>query len=141
MKLRFYSESGTTPSRATEGSAGFDISANESVLISPHSRVKIKTGLYCEIPDNYEGQIRNRSGLSYRSGVLVIQGTIDSDYRGEICVVMHNLTNDPVFIDKGMRIAQMVIARYEKCEFVKVESRIQLENTERGEGGFGSTGY
>lgn len=129
------------PTYKTEGSAGMDIRANLpnaeiSVYVLPNSTLKIPTGISIELPDGYEAQIRPRSGLSAK-GIDVKLGTIDSDYRGEISVILHNTTDTPFKIMKGDRIAQMVIAKYEKIEWEQVET---LSDTERGIGGFGHTG-
>lgn len=130
-----------TPKYATIGSAGVDLRANleGSLLLRPMQRALIPTGLYIEIPMCYEAQIRPRSGLSIKKGLTVINapGTIDSDYRGEIGVPIINLSTEEVVIEPGERIAQMVIAPYDRVEFVEVE---ELSETERGAGGFGSTG-
>ena len=130
-----------TPKYATIGSAGVDLRANleGSLLLRPMQRALIPTGLYIEIPMCYEAQVRPRSGLAIKKGLTVINapGTIDSDYRGEIGVPIINLSTEEVIIEPGERIAQMVIAPYDRVEFVEVE---ELSKTERGVGGFGSTG-
>lgn len=130
------------PKYETSGSAGMDISAMlaEPVIIKPLQRVLIPTGLYIELPDGYEAQIRPRSGLAAKKGLSVLNapGTIDSDYRGEIKVILINLSNETVVINTGERIAQMVIAKYEKALLTEVD---ELNNTERGSGGFGHTGF
>ena len=130
-----------TPKYATIGSAGVDLRANleGSLLLRPMQRALIPTGLYIEIPMCYEAQVRPRSGLAVKKGLTVINapGTIDSDYRGEIGVPIINLSTEDVIIEPGERIAQMVIAPYDRVEFVEVE---ELSETERGAGGFGSTG-
>ena len=130
-----------TPKYATIGSAGVDLRANleGSLLLRPMQRALIPTGLYIEIPMCYEAQVRPRSGLAIKKGLTVINapGTIDSDYRGEIGVPIINLSTEEVIIEPGERIAQMVIAPYDRVEFVEVE---ELSETERGAGGFGSTG-
>jgi dUTP pyrophosphatase len=142
MKVKIINKSDNPmPTYKTEGSAGMDIRANLpnaeiSVYVLPNSTLKIPTGISIELPDGYEAQIRPRSGLSAK-GIDVKLGTIDSDYRGEISVILHNTTDTPFKITKGDRIAQMVIARYEKIEWEQVET---LSDTERGIGGFGHTG-
>jgi dUTP pyrophosphatase len=142
MKVKIINKSDNPmPTYKTEGSAGMDIRANLpnaeiSVYVLPNSTLKIPTGISIELPDGYEAQIRPRSGLSAK-GIDVKLGTIDSDYRGEISVILHNTTDTPFKIMKGDRIAQMVIARYEKIEWEQVET---LSDTERGIGGFGHTG-
>jgi dUTP pyrophosphatase len=129
------------PEYQTIGSAGLDLKANisESVKLSPLERVLIPTGLFLELPNGVEAQIRPRSGMAIKKGITVLNspGTIDSDYRGEIGVVLVNLSNDEVLIESGERVAQMVIASYEKAEWETVESLVE---TERGVGGYGSTG-
>lgn len=129
------------PEYATEKSAGMDLKANivEPLTLGPLERAMIPTGLSIALPDGTEAQIRPRSGLAAKYGISVLNapGTIDADYRGEIKVILVNLSNDPFTINPGERIAQMVIARYERVEWEAVES---LDETERGAGGFGSTG-
>lgn len=129
------------PAYATELSAGMDLKANitEPVTIASLERAMIPTGIYIELPEGYEAQIRPRSGLAAKFGVTVANapGTVDADYRGEVKVILVNLSKDPFVINPGERIAQMVIAKYEKIEWKEVE---ELGDTERGDGGFGSTG-
>jgi len=140
MKLRIINknESGV-PAYQTEQSAGMDLLANESVFLQSLERKLIGTGLYLELPSGYEAQIRPRSGLAYKHGITVLNSpaTIDADYRGEIKVLLFNCSNEKFKVNKGDRIAQMVITAYTKAELVLVE---ELESTVRGEGGFGSTG-
>lgn len=129
------------PAYATELSAGMDLRANlsESVTLAPLQRCLIPTGLYIALPKGYEAQVRPRSGLALKKGVTVLNspGTIDADYRGEICVILINLSAEPFVIEDGERIAQMVIARHEQATWREVEA---LDETERGAGGFGHTG-
>ena len=129
------------PFYATVNSAGMDLKANieEPITLAPLQRAMVPTGLYIALPEGTEAQIRPRSGLAAKHGVTVLNtpGTIDADYRGEIKVILVNLSNEPFTINPGERIAQMVVARYEKVEWDEVES---LDQTERGAGGFGSTG-
>lgn len=129
------------PHYATESSAGLDIYANleDEIELAPLDRVLVKTGLFIELPKGYEAQIRPRSGLALKNGITVINapGTIDADYRGEIGVPLVNLSKDSFLIKDGERIAQMVIAKHEKVEWQAVE---KLSESERGAGGFGSTG-
>lgn len=129
------------PSYATAGSAGMDLKANTDVPVSlkPMERYLFPTGMYIQLPEGYEAQIRPRSGLAAKYGVTVTNcvGTIDSDYTGEIKVSLINLSTDTVVIYPGDRIAQMVVAKYEKVNWEEVAS---LDETERGDGGFGSTG-
>lgn len=129
------------PAYETPGSAGMDIRAYlpEPVILKPLQRALIPTGLFIELPIGYEAQVRPRSGLAIKKGLSLLNtpGTIDSDYRGEIKIIMINLSNETAVINTGERIAQMVIAKYEKIEFQEVD---ELSDTERGEGGFGHTG-
>ena len=129
------------PEYATEKSAGMDLKANitESITLNPLERAMIPTGLSIALPDGTEAQIRPRSGLAAKHGISVLNapGTIDADYRGEIKVILVNLSNEPFTINPGERIAQMVVAHYERVEWEAVET---LDETERGAGGFGSTG-
>jgi dUTP pyrophosphatase len=129
------------PAYETLSSAGMDVRAalNEAVTLQPLERKLIPTGLFLEIPHGYEVQVRPRSGLAYKNGVTVLNapGTIDADYRGEVGVLLVNLSNEPFTIASGDRIAQLVVAKVEQIEW-KPTSR--LSETERGEGGFGSTG-
>ena len=129
------------PEYQTPLSAGLDIRANldESVTLRPLERAMIPTGLFVELPEGCEMQIRPRSGLAAKHGITVLNspGTIDADYRGEIKVILVNLSNEPFTIESGERIAQMIVARYEQIEWLPVE---ELGATERGAGGFGSTG-
>lgn len=129
------------PAYATELSAGMDLRANidESITLNPMERRIIPTGLYMALPSGYEAQVRPRSGLAFKHGITVLNspGTIDADYRGEIGVLLVNLSNEPFVITEGERIAQMVIARHEQGQFEVVD---ELDQTERGEGGYGHTG-
>lgn len=129
------------PDYATPQSAGLDLRASleEPVLLKPLQRAMIPTGLYIALPAGYEAQVRPRSGLAAKHGVTVLNtpGTIDADYRGEIRVILVNLSDQPFEVVPGERIAQMVIARHEQVEWEPVD---ELDATERGAGGFGSTG-
>lgn len=129
------------PQYATEQSAGMDLRANidEQIVIQPMQRLLIGTGLHIALPKGYEAQIRPRSGLALKHGITVLNspGTIDADYRGEIGVLLINLSDKDFVINDGERIAQMVIARHEQARFALVEA---LDETERGEGGYGHTG-
>lgn len=142
MKVKVVNSSAfALPEYQTPLSAGLDIRANlsESITLSPLERAMVPTGLFVELPEGYEMQIRPRSGLAAKHGITVLNspGTIDADYRGEIKVILVNLSNIPFTIEPGERIAQMIVARYEQVEWQAVES---LSETERGAGGFGSTG-
>lgn len=129
------------PAYETEASAGIDIRADldEPFSLQPLERTLIKTGLFLEIPKGYEAQVRPRSGLALKNGLTVLNapGTIDADYRGEIGVILVNLSQKPYVIEDGERIAQIVFARFEQAELVEVN---ELSETNRGAGGFGSTG-
>lgn len=129
------------PAYETGASAGMDLRANisESVTLKPLERTVIKTGLFIELPVGYEAQVRPRSGLAAKKGITVLNspGTVDADYRGEIGVILVNLSNEEFVVQDGERIAQMVISRHEHISWKEVET---LEETSRGAGGFGSTG-
>tara|TARA_B100000900_G_scaffold328837_1_gene289157 strand:+ start:578 stop:1024 length:447 start_codon:yes stop_codon:yes gene_type:complete len=129
------------PKYETSLSAGMDLYANieETIVLKPGQRALIKTGLFIALPENFEAQIRPRSGLSYKNGITVLNspGTIDADYRGEVGVILINLSDESFKIENGERIAQMVIAPYVKAKWSEVK---ELTTTNRGEGGFGSTG-
>ena len=130
------------PAYETNFSAGMDLRAylpDGPMTLQPMQRILVPTGLFMEIPEGYEGQVRPRSGLALKSGITVLNspGTIDADYRGQICVILINLSDKPFIINSGDRIAQMVFAKCEQAETVLVES---LSETERGAGGFGHTG-
>lgn len=129
------------PAYATPQSAGVDLRANlqEPVVLQPMERKLIPTGLFISLPAGFEAQVRPRSGLALKKGITVLNspGTIDADYRGEICVILINLSTEPFLIEDGERIAQMVIARHEQAQWIEVEV---LDETERGAGGFGHTG-
>lgn len=143
MKVKIVNRSAyPTPSYATEKSAGLDLKANidEPVTLLPLERRLVPTGLYMALPEGTEAQVRPRSGLAAKYGITVLNspGTIDADYRGEVKVILVNLSNDPFVINPGERIAQMVVARYEQVEWEETDV---LDETERGAGGFGSTGH
>lgn len=129
------------PEYATSASAGVDLRANldAPVVLKPLERALIKTGLFIELPAAYEAQVRPRSGLAYKHGITVLNspGTIDADYRGEIGVILVNLSGEPFTVNDGERIAQLIIASHEQAEWELVTT---LEESERGAGGFGSTG-
>ena len=142
MEIKIINRSGhALPADQTAGSAGVDLRAclKETVILKPLERKLIPTGLYIELPLGYEAQVRPRSGLSLKHGITVLNspGTIDADYRGEISVLLINLSGEDFEIANGERIAQMVIAKHEVAQFVPVEV---LSETERGTGGYGSTG-
>lgn len=142
MKIQIINKSKhPLPQYATPFSAGMDLRANldQPVALKPLQRCLVPTGLYMALPEGYEAQIRPRSGLALKKGVTLLNtpGTIDADYRGEIGVIMVNLSSEDFVIEDGERIAQMVIARYEQTEWQEVEV---LDETQRGAGGFGHTG-
>jgi dUTP pyrophosphatase len=129
------------PNYETIASAGMDLRANltQQIALKPLERALVKTGLFIELPIGYEAQVRPRSGLAFKNGITVLNspGTIDADYRGEIGVILVNLSQETFVIQNGERIAQIVIAKHERAEFIQVQ---ELSETSRGEGGFGSTG-
>ena len=142
MKIRIINKSNhELPHYETEASAGMDLRANivEPITLKPLERAIIKTGLFMELPIGYEAQVRPRSGLAAKKGITVLNapGTIDADYRGEVGVILVNLSNTDFTIENGERIAQMVIAKHERAQWETVE---ELSETLRGAGGFGSTG-
>jgi dUTP pyrophosphatase len=142
MKVQIINKSRhALPSYSTIHSSGMDIRAylTENITLQPMERALIPTGLYISLPEGYEAQLRPRSGLALKHGITLLNapGTIDADYRGEIGVIIINLSSEPFTIKDGERICQMVVAPYEKVEWQAAET---LDNTERGEGGFGHTG-
>lgn len=142
MKVQIINKSQhSLPNYATTASAGMDLRANLTtpIVLKPMQRCLVPTGLYIALPEGYEAQVRPRSGLAIKKGITVLNspGTIDADYRGEICVILVNLSTEDFVIENGERIAQMVIAQHEQVEWETVEI---LDETERGAGGFGHTG-
>lgn len=142
MKIRITNKSNNqNPSYQTSGSSGMDLRAfiPTSIILPPGERVLVPTGLYLEIPENYEAQVRSRSGLALKKGITVLNspGTIDADYRGEIGVILINLSDSDFEINTGDRIAQMIIAKHETIEWEAVD---KLDGSVRGDKGFGSTG-
>lgn len=141
MELKFKSLSGSLPTYATDGASGMDLRAfiDEPVILKPMKRRLIPTGLFVQIPEGYEGQVRARSGLAIKHGIGLVNsiGTIDSDYRGELKIPVINFGNESFTINNGDRIAQLVIASYERVVPIMVSD---LDETDRGEGGFGHTG-
>lgn len=142
MKVKVINKSKhTLPAYETSASAGVDLRANldESVVLKPFERTLVKTGLFLEIPEGFEGQVRPRSGLALKKGITVLNspGTIDADYRGEVGVILINLSQEDFTIEDGERIAQLVFCKVEQANWENVEI---LTETHRGEGGFGSTG-
>ncbi len=141
INMKIVSKSGRVPAYATEGSAGFDISAYlpEPMTLKAGERALVPTGLFFEVPEGYEAQVRARSGLAIKHGIGLVNGTgtVDSDYRGEIRVPMINWSDEDFVINDGDRIAQVVITSYEK---VDIEIADNISDTERGSGGFGHTG-
>ena len=142
MKVKIINRSShPSPSYSSALSAGMDLRASitENIKLKPHERKVIKTGIFIELPSGYEAQVRPRSGLALKKGVTVLNspGTIDADYRGEVGVILINLSLEDVIIQDGDRVAQMVITKHEQAEWAEVDV---LDNSERGVGGFGSTG-
>ncbi|AOZ99084.1 dUTP diphosphatase [Flavobacterium commune] len=142
MKINIINKSQhALPGYETIASAGMDLRANltESIMLQPLERTIVKTGLFIELPIGYEAQVRPRSGLAFKNGITVLNspGTVDADYRGEIGVILVNLSNQAFEIQNGERIAQLIIAKHERAEWEEV---IELTETSRGAGGFGSTG-
>jgi len=142
MKVKVINRSGNPlPEYATEFAAGLDVRANndEPIVLKPLGRAMVPTGLFLEIPAGFEVQVRPRSGLAAKKGVTVLNapGTIDADYRGEVCVILVNLSDSEFTIEKGERIAQLILARHETIEWEETD---ELAASGRGEGGFGSTG-
>lgn len=143
MKINIVNTSNNPlPAYETKNSAGMDLRAflpDGLITLEPMQRTLVPTGLYMEIPEGYEGQVRPRSGLAIKSGISVLNspGTIDADYRGQVCIILINLSDKPFVINSGDRIAQLIIAKCEQAEVVQVET---LSETERGAGGFGHTG-
>lgn len=142
MKIKIINKSKhELPSYATSAAAGMDLRANidAPIVLKSLERTLVATGLFIELPVGYEAQIRPRSGLAFKNGLTVLNspGTIDADYRGEVKVILVNLSNQEFIINDGERVAQMVIAKHEQAEWIEVE---QLEESARGDGGFGSTG-
>ena len=142
MKVKVINKSAyALPQYETELAAGLDVRANivESIVLPPLGRALVPTGLYVELPEGYEMQVRPRSGLAAKRGITVLNspGTIDPDYRGDVRVILVNLSNEAFELMPGERIAQLVIARFERVEWEAVD---ELSTTERGAGGFGSTG-
>jgi len=142
MQIKIINKSNhALPHYETIASAGMDLRANidEAITLKPLDRTIVKTGLFIELPIGFEAQVRPRSGLAAKKGITVLNapGTVDADYRGEIGVILVNLSNEDFIIQNGERIAQLVIAKHERAEWIEVET---LSETSRGEGGFGSTG-
>jgi dUTP pyrophosphatase len=142
LKIKIINKSGhKLPEYSTPASAGMDLRAsiNEDIIIAPGKRVRVPTGIYLEIPPGYEAQIRPRSGLALHKGITVLNspGTVDADYRGEICVILVNLSEEDFTVSDGERICQMIISRHERAEWIQVD---ELTDSERGAGGFGHTG-
>lgn len=133
--------SNSLPQYSTQFSAGMDVRANlsEPITLEPLQRCMVPTGLFLEIPAGYEVQVRPRSGLAAKKGITVLNapGTIDADYRGEVCVILVNLSSEPFVIEHGERVAQLVLAKHEVIEWSETD---ELAGSERGTGGFGSTG-
>jgi dUTP pyrophosphatase len=142
MKIKIINKSKhALPAYATQASAGMDLRANldQPVVLKPLERAVVPTGLFMELPVGFEAQVRPRSGLAFKNGITVLNspGTIDADYRGEVKVILINLSTESFIINDGERIAQLIIAKHEQAEWIHVE---ELVETQRGQGGFGHTG-
>ncbi len=142
MKVKIVNKSKhTLPEYATEESAGFDVRANidSPIILKPMERTLVPTGLFIELPEGYEAQVRPRSGLALKHGITVLNspGTIDADYRGELKVILINLSNEVFTVNDSERIAQVIVAKHERVQWQETE---QLQETNRGSGGFGHTG-
>ena len=139
VKFRRIDPSAELPTYAHPGDAGMDIRSIEDLVIDPGARKLVRTGLVMMLPPGYEAQVRPRSGLALKNGVTVLNtpGTIDEGYRGEVGVVLANFGSEPFRIEKGSKIAQIVVA---PCTRAEIEETVEIDSTERGEGGFGSTG-
>ena len=139
VKFRRIDPAAMLPSYAHPGDAGMDIRSIEDLVIDPGARKLVRTGLVMMLPSGYEAQVRPRSGLALKNGVTVLNtpGTIDEGYRGEVGVVLANFGSEPFRIEKGSKIAQIVVA---PCTRAEIEETVEIDSTERGEGGFGSTG-
>jgi dUTP pyrophosphatase len=149
MIIKIFNTSGNPlPAYETDHASGMDLRASLSdseggmIVLKSFGRVLVGTGLFLEIPSGYEGQIRPRSGLAFRSGITVLNspGTVDSDYRGELKILLINLSDQPFTIHHGDRIAQLIIARYESTRWVEISEMEELSETKRGVGGYGHTG-
>ncbi|WP_350284143.1 dUTP diphosphatase [uncultured Croceitalea sp.] len=142
MEIKVINKSAhTLPQYETIASAGMDLRANisEPITLKPLERAIVKTGLFIELPIGFEAQVRPRSGLAAKKGITVLNapGTVDADYRGEIGVILANLSNEDFVVENGERVAQLVIAKHERAEWLEVD---ELSDSDRGTGGFGSTG-
>ncbi len=139
VQIKQLTESATVPTLATPNSAGYDVYSDENITIKAHEYIMVSTGIAIAMPSDMEAQVRPRSGLAIKNGVTVLNapGTIDSDYRGEVKILLINHSDSDFLIEKGMRIGQMIFSKVERVLFDIVE---QLDETKRGSGGFGSTG-
>lgn len=142
VRVKIFTSGGDTPKYATLGSSGVDLCSAVDTVIPALSRVVIPTGIYVEMPVGIEAQVRSRSGLAAKYGVVVLNspGTVDSDYRGEIRVILYNTSSEDFVITCGMRIAQLVFARYEQVDLIQVQTLNELSDTNRGANGFGHSG-
>jgi dUTP pyrophosphatase len=137
LKIKKLNQEATLPNYAHENDAGFDLFSVETIEIAPMFRVQVSTGLAMEIPDGFVGLIWDKSGLSHKHGLKILGGVIDAGYRGEIKIGIINLDTEKYILEKGHKVAQMIIQKRELCEIEEVD---ELSDTLRGEGGFGSTG-
>jgi len=142
VKFFLMNENAHIPTRATEKSAGLDLHASESTIIKAKSWGLVKTGITMELPEKTEAQVRSRSGLAAKKGVFVLNspGTIDADYRGEVGIILANLGNEDFTVNVGDRVAQLVVADVCQIQIIESKSEEEFTDTERGKGGFGSTG-
>ena len=141
IQVKIYSETGDIPEYATLNSVGADIKSTEEFTLHPHTRHLFSTGIYLEIPDGYEIQVRPRSGNAAKHGLGIVNtpGTIDADYRGEVKVILYNSSDTSFQVTKGLKIAQLVLKEALQADFIRVEGLDDLEKTARGDGGFGHT--
>lgn len=142
IKVKIYSISGNIPEYGSEHAAGADVRALEEFTVHPGTRHLFRTGLVAEVPIGYELQARPRSGLALKNGITVLNspGTIDADYRGDIGIIIINHGEEPYKVEVGSKIAQLVLKEAPQADFIKVNTYEELESSDRGEGGFGSTG-
>ena len=138
IKVKKLSEGATLPKYIREGDAAMDLYASEKIILNPNTRAIIPTGIAMAIPKGYVGLIWDRSGMAIKQGIKSMGGVIDENYRGEIGVILHNLSTEPLTIEPGMRIAQMLIQEVHQKQLIEVDS---LDETERGENAFGSSGF
>ncbi len=137
LKIKKLDKEATLPKYAKQGDAGLDLFSNENLTLEPNQRILVSTGIAMQIPEGYVGLVWDKSGIATKFGIKTMAGVVDSGYRGEVKIALHNLSKETFQIEKGMKIAQMLIQPVESKEIIEVE---ELEDSERGKGGFGSTG-